>query len=79
MNKKLLLAIFAFTGLALASLTSSTFAAESEQEKCMGLAKAGKGDGKITIDGKTEEWLYVPVGSCSKFVDGRLLIEKINK
>jgi uncharacterized membrane protein len=72
-NKKILLALLA-TGLI--SITSTGFSAEEETEKCMGLAKAGKGDGKVTIDGKSEEWLYVPAGSCAKFVDGRLLIDK---
>jgi uncharacterized membrane protein len=72
-NKKLFIALLA-TGLI--SMTSAGFSAEAENEKCMGLAKAGTGDGKVTIDGKSEEWLYVPVGSCAKFVDGRLLIDK---
>ncbi len=68
--------MFTLISAGLVLLTSSSFAAEAKEEKCMGLAKAGKGDGKITIDGKIEEWLYVPAGSCAKFVDGRLLIEK---
>ena len=72
-NKKLFIALLA-TGLL--SITSTGFSADAEKEKCMGLAKAGMGDGKITIDGKTEEWLYVPAGSCAKFVDGRLLLDK---
>jgi len=76
MNKKLLTFIFVLTGASLISFSSSTFAAEPKKEKCMGLAKAGKGDGKVTIDGKVEEWLYVPAGSCAKFVDGRLLIKQ---
>ncbi|MCK5662691.1 MAG: DUF2282 domain-containing protein [Thiotrichaceae bacterium] len=75
-NKKLLIAAFTLTAMGLASLTSSSFAAEAEKEKCMGLAKAGMGDGKVTIDGKVEEWLYVPAGACAKFVDGRLLLDK---
>jgi len=75
-NKKQLIAIFTLIFIGLTSITSSIFAADTEKEKCMGLAKAGQGDGKITIDGKVEEWLYVPAGSCAKFVDGRLLIDK---
>lgn len=75
-NKKLLITIFVLTAMGLASITSSSFAADAEKEKCMGLAKAGQGDGKTTIDGKAEEWLYVPVGACAKFVDGRLLLDK---
>ena len=75
-NKKLLIATLTLTAMGLASITSSSFAAEAEKEKCMGLAKAGMGDGKVTIDGKVEEWLYVPAGACAKFVDGRLLLDK---
>lgn len=75
-NKKLLVTTFALTAMGLASITSSSFAADAEKEKCMGLAKAGMGDGKVTIDGKVEEWLYVPAGACAKFVDGRLLLDK---
>jgi len=75
-SKKLLITTFALTAMGLASITSSSFAAEAEKEKCMGLAKVGKGDGKVTIDGKIEEWLYVPAGACAKFVDGRLLLDK---
>ena len=75
-NKKLLIATYALTAMGLASITSSSFAADAEKEKCMGLAKAGMGDGKTTVDGKVEEWLYVPAGACAKFVDGRLLIDK---
>ncbi len=75
-NKKHLIVLFTLTAMSLASITSSSFAADTEQEKCMGLAKAGTGDGTITIDGKVEEWLYVPAGACAKFVDGRLLLDK---
>ena len=48
-------------------------------EKCMGIAKAGKNDcgtsqhscaGMATVDGDTEEWVYVPVGTCDKIAGG---------
>ena len=75
-NKKLFIATFILSTVGLVSITSSSFAADDKTEKCMGLAKAGMGDGKVTIDGKVEEWLYVPAGACAKFVDGRLLLDK---
>jgi len=75
-NKKLLIVTFALTTIGLVSVTSSSFAAEVKKDKCMGIAKEGMGDGKVTIDGKVEEWLYLPAGACEKFVGGRLLIEK---
>jgi len=75
-NKKLIIATFSLVAIGLVALTSPSFAADKEKEKCMGIAKAGMGDGKTTIDGKVEEWLYVPAGACAKFVDGRLLIDK---
>ncbi len=66
-----------FIAITLLSLTSTAFAKkEVKMEKCMGIAKAGMGDGKVTMDGKTEEWLYVPAGACEKFVDGHLLLDK---
>lgn len=66
-----------FIAITLLSITSTTFAKkEVVMEKCMGIAKAGMGDGKVTIDGKTEEWLYIPAGACEKLVGGRLLLDK---
>lgn len=75
LNKKLFILL---TAIGMLSMTSATFSAEkkAEMEKCLGLAKTGMGDGKVVLDGKDQEWLLVPVGSCEKFVDGRVYIAK---
>jgi len=76
-TKALIISVLA---LGMVSITSTSFAEENAKknpmEKCMGLVKAGMGDGKANVDGKVEEWLFVPVGSCSKFIGGRIFIEK---
>jgi len=70
-------AVLTLAVLGLLSLSSSTFAKkEVAMEKCLGLAKAGMGDGKITINGKVKEWLYMPAGQCQKLVGGEVYIEK---
>src|SRR3954470_4649545 len=48
---------------------------KAEREKCYGIAKAGQNDcgtarhscaGKATKDNATDEWKYVPKGTCEK-------------
>ena len=61
---------------------ASEEAAAPEQEKCYGVAKAGKNDcaagpgtscaGTSTSDGQGNAWLYVPAGTCEKLVNGSL-------
>ena len=61
---------------------SSEEAAAPAQEKCYGVAKAGKNDcaagpgtscaGTSTSDGQGNAWLYVPAGTCEKLVNGSL-------
>jgi uncharacterized membrane protein len=50
-------------------------------EKCQGVAKAGMNDcgtskhscsGQATKDADPEEWVYVPEGTCSKIVNGKV-------
>jgi len=50
-------------------------------EKCQGIAKAGMNDcgtskhscaGQAATDGVAEEWVYVPEGTCSKIVGGKV-------
>ena len=53
--------------------------AEDEQEKCYGVAKAGKNDcqtansscaGTSKADGQKDAFVLVPTGSCEKLVGG---------
>ncbi len=78
MNKRIIKTTFiSLIALGVVAMTSSTFAKKKEPtEKCMGIAKAGKGDGKATVDGKVEEWITVPAGACAKLVGGQIYIER---
>ena len=52
-----------------------------ENEKCYGVAKAGKNDcqfssgscaGTASVDSLPDTWVYVPVGTCDKIVGASL-------
>jgi uncharacterized membrane protein len=69
--------------LVVAGLTVSpaASAAKAGMEKCAGIAKAGKNDcgtskhncaGMSSKDGDSEEWVYVPIGTCDKIVGGQV-------
>lgn len=54
----------------------------AEQEKCYGVARAGKNDcatstsvcaGTAKKDGQKDAWVYVPKGSCQKLGGGFLI------
>ncbi len=60
-------------------LISGADALAAEQEKCYGIAKAGKNDcgtkkhgcaGVAKTDGVPDEWLFLPKGVCEKIVGG---------
>ena len=55
----------------------------ADKEKCYGVAKTAKNDcasasgshscaGQAAVDGSTDEWVAVPVGTCDKLVNGSL-------
>ena len=53
----------------------------ADNEKCYGIAKAGKNDcqtathscaGTSTADADAASWLYVPAGTCEKLAAGSL-------
>lgn len=76
----------AIAGLATGGLlaTSPANAADircAEQERCFGVAKAGKNDcatatsacaGTARQDAQKDAWMYVPKGSCAKIAGGSL-------
>ena len=52
-----------------------------KSEKCYGIARAGKNDcaanghacqAQARTDGDGNEWIYVPAGTCERFVAGSL-------
>jgi uncharacterized membrane protein len=65
----------------LMAASGSALAAKPGMEKCQGVVKAGMNDcgtskhscaGQATVDGDAEEWVYVPEGTCTKLVGGKV-------
>lgn len=65
----------------LAALGTASVSTAAEQEKCYGVAKAGKNDcatktsscaGTSSEDGQTDAFIVVPEGLCEKLVGGSL-------
>jgi uncharacterized membrane protein len=63
------------------SLAGTSAALAAENEKCFGIAKAGKNDcqtsthscaGTAAADAQGDSWIYVPAGTCEKIVGGSL-------
>jgi uncharacterized membrane protein len=63
------------------SLSATAGAQAQENEKCYGIAKAGKNDcqtathscaGTATADAQPDSWIYVPKGTCDKIAGGSL-------
>ena len=88
MEKSKLVASTAVAGilaLGLAATSGQALAGKPGMEKCQGIAKAGQNDcgtskhacaGQAKVDGDTEEWVYVPEGTCSKIVGGKVKAAK---
>ncbi|MGH6932386.1 MAG: BufA1 family periplasmic bufferin-type metallophore [Dongiaceae bacterium] len=66
---------------AVLSLSTAGIARAAENEKCYGIAKAGKNDcqtathscaGTATTDAAGDSWVYVPAGTCEKIVGASL-------
>ena len=84
MSTKTTLAKTAIAGMIAVGVMSATTQAHAGKpgfEKCQGIAKAGMNDcgtskhscaGQAAKDGDPEEWVYVPEGTCSKIVNGKV-------
>jgi uncharacterized membrane protein len=82
MNKSDLIrsAFVSLVALGIAGGVGQTLAADkADQEKCAGVAKAGKNDcgtskgscaGTVKTDRDAEAWIYVPKGTCEKISGG---------
>lgn len=66
-------------------LAAADAAAQSGNEKCYGVAKAGKNDcqtassscaGTSKVDGQKDAWLFAPAGLCAKLVGGSTTASK---
>jgi uncharacterized membrane protein len=74
MNQRLILSSALASVLALGVIAPAA-AQDKAKEKCYGIAKAGQNDcanaagthscaGQSKVDGSTDDWKYVPKGSC---------------
>ena len=75
--KKIIMALSC--AISLAIMSSSAIAGKRGFEKCTGIVKAGMNDcgtskhgcsGQAETDGDSDEWVYVPKGTCKKIVGG---------
>ena len=60
-------------------ISSPAFSAEPaklKMEKCIGLVAKGKADGQIVVNGKKEDWIFIPEGQCVKLVGGKVVYDK---
>ena len=82
-DKKMLIntALAGVIALGLGAIAQPAAAAKKDNEKCLGIAKAGMNDcgtsthscaGQAKVDGDPEEWVFVPKGTCEKIVGGKV-------
>ncbi len=92
MNEKMnrrtaLLAAMTAAGCLVAGSASAVPPQPDQWEKCAGIAKAGKNDcgaldgshacaGQAQVDADPNEWVYVPEGTCTKIVNGKVAAVK---
>ncbi len=76
-NKLIKIALLGLTAISLATVSSSAFSAKKDvkMEKCTGIVKVGKQDGKQMFKNKEVDWILVPAGACEKLVDGVVIYE----
>jgi len=74
-------AVASMIAMGVMAASSDVFAGKPGFEKCQGIAKAGMNDcgtskhscaGQAASNGDAEEWVYVPEGTCSKIVGGKV-------
>ena len=74
-------AIIGMITMGVMAASTDVLAGKPGFEKCQGIAKAGMNDcgtskhscaGQAAKDGEAEEWVYVPEGTCSKIVNGKV-------
>ena len=74
-------AIASMIAMGVMAASTDAVAGKPGFEKCQGIAKKGMNDcgtskhscaGQAAVDGDPEEWVYVPEGTCSKIVGGKV-------
>ena len=81
-------AVAGLLALGLAAGAMPAHAAKGDNEKCAGVAKAGKNDcatassacaGTAKTDATKDAWIYVPKGTCEKIAGGKLVVADAGK
>lgn len=81
-------AIAGMLALGVVGTATQALAAAGDNEKCAGIARAGKNDcgtsksscaATIKIDRDTEAWVLVPKGTCEKIAGGHLQLSEFAK
>jgi len=81
-------AIAGMLALGVVGTATQALAAAGDNEKCAGIARAGKNDcgtsksscaATIKIDRDTEAWVLVPKGTCEKIAGGHLQMSEFAK
>ncbi|WP_413206912.1 DUF2282 domain-containing protein [Rhodospirillum sp. A1_3_36] len=81
LKSKSTLAVATAMAFAIGAASLVPAAQAADNEKCYGVAKAGKNDcqtaksscaGTSKVDGQKDAWVYVPAGTCEKLVGGSL-------
>jgi uncharacterized membrane protein len=81
-------AIASLVAVGLAGVVGQAAAEKGDNEKCAGIAKAGKNDcgtskgscaGTVKMDHDAEAWIYVPKGTCEKIAGGSVTNKEWNK
>ena len=77
-------AVASLLALGVAAGSTQALAAKGDNEKCAGIAKAGKNDcgtsknscaGTVKADRDPEAWVYVPKGTCEKIAGGTVVMK----
>ena len=80
-NQTLQTAVASILALGMTGVATDAMAQKPGMEKCAGIVKAGMNDcgtsmhscaGQAKTDGRSDEWIYVPAGTCKKIVGATL-------
>ena len=80
-------AVGGLLALGVAVGSGQALAAKGDNEKCAGIAKAGKNDcgtsksscaGTAKVDGDPEAWIFVPKGTCERIAGGSITDKPYN-
>ena len=81
-DRILRVAVASVLALGVSAASQNAMAAKGDNEKCAGIAKAGKNDcgtsrnacsGQVKVDNDPEAWIYLPKGTCERIAGARIV------